>query len=193
MFLSITLSFRFLLFAVLFGFFYCSSTFYNYITTILYSTTKTAELVPPRFRPLASRRSPVFASSLVLAPILRSRVRFSSRNSSRTRILTSQLVVTTRFRTPCWNSYETRPQQRATSRPSSRRHLFCFLGTGGQVFITVLLFLILYLFSQIFSSMVEAATWATRNGCEQTTHLGAQVCHHLTYCHIAEIQTLRQL
>ena len=46
------------------------------------------------------------------------------------RIFTSQPAVSTPIRPPYWNSYETRPQQRVTSRPSSRRVLFV-LGTAS--------------------------------------------------------------
>jgi len=68
----------FLLFLVLFGFYYYCSLGFA-----------------PIFR-LTTRLRPRFPA------------RFSSRNSSRARIFTSQFVVTTRFHPPCWNSHETR-------------------------------------------------------------------------------------
>ena len=114
--ISITLSFRFRPFSYYLVPFFIVL-YILQITTTLY-----------QYHHVNSARSPSFSSSRCPSqPRLRSQSRFSARSSFSRPYFH---LATCRFHPPSPSVLESQPQQRATSRPAPRRHLFV-LGTAS--------------------------------------------------------------
>ena len=115
----------FLLFLV---FFSIVLAYFTY-TVALCTRLRRTEPVSPSFSPSCSLPQPRFRPQ---SRFRRPFIRF--REPSRARILSRNPPFRpTSLLSPCWNPYETRPQQRVTSRIGSRpaSFLFLFLGTAS--------------------------------------------------------------